>query len=83
MRISYEPSYCKHSTADLCGALKYRYIPTQPCMAQPAGYFWYFVCNERIFFRASEAAKMQIDERNPGKQYGDWNRAFLQFVMCR
>jgi len=26
---------------------------------------------------------MQIDERNPGKQYGDWNRAFLQFIMSR
>ena len=26
---------------------------------------------------------MQIDERDPSKQYGDWNRAFLQFIMCR
>jgi len=26
---------------------------------------------------------MQVDDRNPGKQYGAWNQAFLQMIMSR
>ena len=26
---------------------------------------------------------MQVDSRNPSKQYGAWNQAFLQMVMSR
>jgi len=29
------------------------------------------------------SSSMLIEEKNPGRQYGDWNRAFLQMVMVR